>query len=204
MLRKSSTCLALLGAVTLLALGAAAPAHAASGGLCQLQGTASFTPGLNNTAQNFSYSFSGSLSGCQSTDQTSPASGTVSAGQVVTGAGGEQFQEPVATGNGTCANGTTSGVAIASWADGTQTVVSYGTTAAAAAVKLTGFVVSSVTLAAINPQPGQPTSETITTTRYAGDQAQGHLAFQADPTQCSGSGLTSAGISGSIGLGSTS
>ena len=121
--------------VPLLALGAAAPAHAASGGLCQLQGTASFTPGLNNTAQNFSYSFSGSLSGCQSTDQTSPASGTVSAGQVVTGAGGEQFQEPVPTGNGTCANGTTSGVAIASWADGTQTVVSYSTTAAAAAVK---------------------------------------------------------------------
>ena len=47
------------------------------------------------------------------------------------------------------------------------------------------------------PLPGQPTSETITTTRYAGDNATGTLTFQADPTQCNGSpGVTSAGIGG--------
>jgi hypothetical protein len=58
--------------------------------------------------------------------------------------------------------------------------------------------------AAINPQPGQPASLTITTTRYAGDTVQGLLAFQADPTQCAGAGLTSAAISGFTGLGSSS
>ena len=72
----------------------------------------------------------------------------------------------------------------------------------AAAVHLAGTVAASVTLPAINPQPGQPTSKTITTTRYAGDSALGLLAFQADPTQCAGSGVSSAGISGTVGLGS--
>ena len=43
---------------------------------------------------------------------------------------------------------------------------------------------------------------TVTTTRYAGDQAQGVLAFQADPTQCAGSGVTSAAVNGTVGLGS--
>jgi hypothetical protein len=39
-------------------------------------------------------------------------------------------------------------------------------------------VVGSVTLQAINPHPGQPTSTTVTTTRYAGDSTQGVLGFQ--------------------------
>src|SRR5205823_6464027 len=42
---------------------------------------------------------------------------------------------------------------------------------------------------------------TVTTTRYAGDQAQGVLAFQADPTQCAGSGVTSAAVNGVVGVG---
>ena len=42
---------------------------------------------------------------------------------------------------------------------------------------------------------------TVTTTRYAGDQAQGVLAFQADPTQCAGSGVTSAAVNGPVGVG---
>ena len=175
----------------------ASPASAASGGGCQLQGTASFSPGLTNTAGPFTYNFSGTLSSCQSSVAGSPATGTVSAGQAVAGAAGEMFQEPVPSGNGTCANGTTSGTAIITWADATTTVIQYSTNSAAAAVLLQGTVISSVTLSAINPLPGQPTSETITTTRYAGDNATGTLTFQADPTQCNGSpGVTSAGIGG--------
>jgi hypothetical protein len=70
-------------------------------------------------------------------------------------------------------------------------------------VHLTGTVLASVTLPAINPQPGQPTSTTLTTTRYAGSSALGLLAFEADPTACSApGGVTSAGIGGFIGLGS--
>lgn len=192
---------------------------AAGGGVCQLNGTAAFSPGLGASAQNFSYSFSGSLTQCQSNVSGAPASGTVSAGKVVNITGGqptagqEQFQEPVATGNGGCSSSTTSGIAIATWADGTQTVLQYATTGAAAAVELQGSVLPSVTLQAINPIENQtdpsldqPTSTTITTTRWAGYSPGGVLAFQPpDPTACNTSaGVTTAGISGFIGLGSSS
>jgi len=193
-------------ATSVVTLALMAPsAFAASGGGCELQGTANISPGLNANAQNFSYSFNGNLSGCQSTQSGSPTSGTVSAGEVVTIAG-QQFQEPVPSGNGSCGNSTTSGTAIATWADGTQTVVQYSTTGALAAVHLQGTVVSSVTLPAVNPQPGQPTSTTVSTTRYGGSSALGLLAFQPpDPTACNTpGGATVAAISGTIGLGNGS
>jgi hypothetical protein len=196
--------LALLTAISALVVTAAfvSPATAASGGGCQLDGTAAFSPPLTNDAKAFSYGFTGKLSSCKSSEAGSPASGTVEAGQVVTDPSGEQFQEPVPSGSGSCANGTTSGTAIVNWADGTVTVFQYQTDSAAAAVHLSGTVVDSVTLPAINPQVGQPTSKTITTTRYAGDSALGVLGFQPpDPTACAGSGVTTAGISGFVGLG---
>ncbi len=126
------------------------------------------------------------------------------AGKVYTDASGEQFQEPVSTGTGGCTNSTTSGTGIVTWADGTVTVVEYTTTGAAAAVKLDGKVVPSVTLPAINPQPGQPTSTTISTTRYPGATALGGLTFQPpDPTACNTpTGVTAAAIDGFIGLAS--
>jgi hypothetical protein len=119
---------------------------------------------------------------------------------------GQQFQEPVASGNGSCGSSTTAGTAIATWADGTQTVIDYSTTGAAAAVHHDGTVANSVTLQAVNPQPGQPTSTTVTSTRYAGDSSQGLLTFQPpDPTACATpTGVTTAGIGGFVGLGSSS
>jgi len=193
-----------VGALVILSVAFAASASAQSGGGCQLQGTANFSPGLSNTSQNFTYNFGGNLTGCQSSDSGAPASGTVEAGKVLTDpATGEQFQEPASTGTGGCASSTTGGTAITNWSDGTQTVISYATTGAAAAVHLSGTVIPSVTLPAINPQSGQPTSKTVTTTRYAGASALGALTFQPpDPTACAGAGVTSAAISGVIGLGS--
>jgi hypothetical protein len=172
---------------------------AQSAGGCQLQGTANFTPGLNSSAQPFSYNFAGNLSNCQSTQSGVPATGVVSAGDAVT-INGQQFQEPVPSGNGGCASSTTSGIAIATWADSTQTVIQYSTSGAAAAVQLSGKAVPSVTLPAINPAPGQPTSTTVTTTRFGGETASGLLAFQPpDPTVCNTpTGATSAGISGGV------
>ncbi|HMC06616.1 MAG TPA: hypothetical protein VKG89_04380 [Solirubrobacterales bacterium] len=194
---------ALIGALAIVAIAFASPAFAQSGGGCQLQGNANFSPGLNSTSQDFTYSFGGDLTGCQSTDTGAPTSGAVEAGKVLTDPSGEQFQEPAATGTGSCGSSTTNGTGIVTWSDGTQTVVEYSTTGAAAAVNLSGTVVPSVTLQAINPQPGQPTSKTVTTTRYAGASALGALAFQPpDPTACAGAGVTTAGISGFIGLGS--
>jgi hypothetical protein len=201
-LRKLITGAIGVAVLALLVFAPVAPA-ASTGGGCQLQGTASFSPGLGANAQNFTYSFGGNLTGCQSNVSGSPATGTVSAGQAVT-IGGQQFQEPVPTGNGSCSSSTTNGISIATWADGTQTVIQYSTTGAAAAVNLQGTVLASVTLQAINPAPGQPTSTTVTTTRYAGASALGALAFQPpDPTACNTpTGVTSAGISGFVGLGS--
>jgi hypothetical protein len=195
---------ALACAIAILIVPSAASAAQSVGG-CQLDGTASFSPGLGANAQNFSYSFHGGLSGCQSSEAGAPASGTVSAGEPVT-INGQQFQEPVPTGNGGCSSSTTAGTAIATWADGTKTVINYSTSGAAAAVHLDGTVANSVTLQAINPQPGQPTSTTVTTTRYAGDSSQGLLTFQPpDPTACNTpTGVTSAAIGGVVGLGSTS
>jgi hypothetical protein len=195
--------LALALAVTVvLALVFAGTAAAATTGGCHLQGSASFSPGLNSSSQPFSYSFGGQLSNCQSNTAGTPTSGSVEAGKVYTDSTGEQFQEPVSTGNGGCANSTTAGTAIVTWADGTVTVVQYTTTGAAAAVKLDGKVAPSVTLPAINPQVGQPTSTTISTTRFAGATALGGLTFQPpDPTACNTpAGVTAAAIDGVISL----
>jgi hypothetical protein len=175
---------ALAAALTVLALGSVA-ASAQSGGGCALQGSASFSPGLSTTAQNFSYSFTGSLSSCQSSTSGAPASGTVFAGT---------NGLPLPTGNGSCADSTTSGIAVIQWSDGTATVIQYTTTGAAAAVSLQGSVIPSVT---------SSTGTTYTTTRYVGDTAGGQLIFQPpSPTSCQ-TGATTAGISGATELGST-
>lgn len=180
-----------------------------------MQGSASFNPGLGASSKPFNYSFSGSLTGCQSNVSGAPTSGTVEAGKTitaqvtnsVTGATDTvTYQEPIATGSGGCTNSTTSGTGIVKWSDGTVTVLSYSTTGAAAAVNLSGTVVPSVTLNATNAQAGDPTTLTISTTRYAGYTSQGVLAFQPpDPTACNtAAGVTTAGISGFVGLGSSS
>lgn len=207
---------ALLGIVAAaIAAAAAGPAGAASGGGCQLQGSGSFNPGLGASSKAFTYSFSGNLTGCQSSTAGAPATGTVEAGKTVTAqvvnstTGATDtvtYQEPVPSGTGGCTNSTTSGIGIVRWSDGTVSVLSYSTTGAAAAVNLSGSVVPSVTLTATNAQPGDPTTLTISTTRYAGSSSQGVLAFQPpDPTACNTTaGVTTAGISGFVGLGSSS
>jgi hypothetical protein len=188
------------------------PAAAAqSAGGCQLQGNASFSPGLNSSSQPFSYGFTGNLTGCQSSQSGAPASGAVSAGQTlteqvhnsVTGATDTvTYQEPTPTGTGGCASSTTSGEALVTWADGSTTVLSYATTGAAAAVDLSGSVQPSMTLTAVNAASGDPTTYTISTTRYAGDSSTGLLTFQPpDPTACNTStGVTTAAIGGAVAL----
>jgi hypothetical protein len=198
-------------AVTLFVI--ASPAFASSVGGCQLQGTANFSPGLNSSTQPFSYNFGGNLSGCQSSEAGVPTSGTVEAGKTLveqvknakTGATDTvTYQEPIPTGSGGCPNSTTSGSALLTWSDGTHTVVSYSTTGALAAVNLSGNVVPSLTLTAVNPPEGDPTTFTITTNRFAGDSASGLLLFQPpDPTACNTpTGATTAAISGAVGLSS--
>lgn len=207
-MRKAT--LALIGCLATFALFASSAAAQNVGG-CQLQGTANFSPGLTAGSAPFSYGFTGNLTGCQSSQSGVPTSGTVSAGQTlteqvtnsVTGATDTvTYQEPLATGTGGCASSTTKGEALTTWADNSTTVLSYSTTGAAAAVQLSGNVAPSMTLTAVNAASGDPTTYTINTTRYAGDSASGVLAFQPpDPTACNTTtGVTTAGISGGIGL----
>ena len=207
-MRRAS--IALCGCLAAMAVFVPSAAAQSVGG-CQLQGTASFAPGLNASSQPFSYGFSGNLTGCQSSQSGVPTSGTVTAGQTlteqvhnsVTGATDTvTYQEPTPTGTGGCASSTTQGESLATWADGSTTVVSYSTTGAAAAVALSGTVAPSMTLTALNAQSGDPTTYTINTTRYAGDSSGGTLTFQpADPTACNTSaGVTSAAISGALSL----
>ncbi len=198
------------GLVAMLAI-AVPSAGAQSVGGCQLDGTAQFSPGLSTSSQPFTYSFGGALENCQSSQSGAPTSGTVSAGQTIT----EQvtnsitgatdtvtYQQPVPTGTGGCGSSTTQGEALATWSDGTATVVSYSTTGALAAVHLSGTVVPSMTLTAVDAEPGDPATFTIETTRYAGQSAIGLLAFEPpDPTACATpAGTATAGISGALGL----
>jgi hypothetical protein len=169
------------GTASLLIAGALAalPAGAApGGGGCQLAGNAKFTHGPSSTDHPFTYTFTGKLTNCHDSTMSGPASGTV--GTLVP-----------AKGTGSCASGTTAGVALIKWADRTQAIVKYTTNDAAAAVVLQGNVIPKYKVR----------KKTYKTTRYAGAGALATLTFQADPTQCAGRGVTTAPIQGFAGLG---
>ena len=185
-------------AVAVAAILATVPAaSAAGGGGCQLKGTASFSPGLSTTSQPFSYSFSGDLTGCQSSEAGSPASGRVQAGGTYTDpATGKSYVMPNSTGTGSCGSSTTQGLSLITWADGTRTLIQYTTSGAAAAVALQGSVIASTTLQPVDPLDAPLT---VTTTRYSGYTPFGLLAFEATPTDCQ-TGVTAAGIEGVVGL----
>jgi hypothetical protein len=216
----------LIPAVALVAValglqaGVARDATAASGGGCQLAGTANLNPGLNMTARSYTYSFSGALSSCQASDATAPAAGNVAAGvqyAAVTSSGPdpanptvtithtEHFIEPASTGTGTCANSTTGGTAFVTWSDASTTIISYTTSGAGAEVLLQGTVIPSFTLtAADHTYTWEPATLTATSTRYGGSSALANLVFQATPTDCnSATGVQTAGISGATILSSS-
>lgn len=211
---------ALLSVAPILVAG---PALAASGGACQLAGTANFDPpGLSATPGNFTYTFEGTLSSCNSNVSGAPTSGKVAAGKdyAVTVSGTNAttglsysitYAAPQAKGSGGCGQSTTSGDAIATWSDGTTTVVSYTTTGAAAAVELTGTVVNSTTLNEVSSSgsvpAGAPSTYTVSSTNpsfTAGQSAIGQLAFTTTSPQSCATGLSTAGITGAIGIGSSS
>jgi hypothetical protein len=156
---------------------AAVPASAADGGMCQLAGNATFNKGPNGTDHPFTYTFSGNLTGCQS-NNGAPASGTIATLQP-------------ATGSGTCVTGTTAGLALVTWVDKSLSIVQYTTQSATAGVVLQGTVIPSAKVG----------KKTYKTTKYAGYGAAGLITFQANPQECAGNGVTTAPISGAVGLG---
>ena len=198
-MRRQVMAFALAAGTVAALLGPAVAAHAQSGGGCGLSGNAKFKPGLTNDEKQFTYSFGGSLQNCQSNVNGAPTSGKVSAGQIIK-INGVRYQEPIPKGDGTCGSGTTTGVAITRWGNGSYTVISYNTQSAAAAVLLQGQVEPSVRLTSVS-KPA--TYYTVKTKTYSGMQVLGALTFApSDPTACSGSGVTSAAINGFVGIGS--
>jgi len=218
--------------VVIAAVGSGTPAIAAAGGGgCLLQGTAVFSPNGPGTQDTFGYGFTGTLSNCQSTVAGAPTGGTIGAGQALTEAvtltnpdgttstGTAKYQEPSPTGTtnvpgASCASGATQGIAVTQWSDKSTTVISYTTQSVVAGVSLSGTVVPSVQLTLV---PGSesvtgaaaPATYTLASNSAAapvGNSAQGLLTFQVtDPTQCTtASGVSTAGISGVVGIGSAS
>lgn len=178
-----------LAAAGLFTSGAAKASTAASGtpsgGACQLQGSANFTPGLTASSGSFTYTFSGTLTGCQS-NNGGPTGGTVST------------PEP-ATGTGSCSNSSTSGYSVSQWNDNQTTVVQYTTTGAGALVILQGTVVQSLTV-------GTTTYTTTEPSTPVGSSAIGELTFStASPTGITAcntaAGLPQAVINGFIEIG---
>jgi hypothetical protein len=154
----------------------ALPAQAADphGLSCTLNGNANFTPGLTDTFNpSTTYSFTGTLSRCQSTDSTL-TSGSVSASGHATGSGLS------------CGGGTSSGSGTINWNNGTSTSLSFTTSRAGSTV-----VVQITATTSTEPAVA------------AGDTGVAPLAFETQtPQDCATTGLTSATFTGQAVTGS--
>ncbi len=203
----------LLACIGCLVVTSSALASAETADACLLQGSASFTPGLSTTTGFFEYTMDGTLSHCHSGKSGVPESGTFEAGQIIpeqvnnsiTGATETVlYQEsPVPTGAGTCENSTNTGRALVTWSDGTHTVELYSTKGGVNQA-LTGGVAESMTLDAVEPPEGAPTTFTIKTNRFAVlEGVDGFLVFQpSEPAACTSSvGMTSATMLGVLTVG---
>jgi hypothetical protein len=174
--------------------GAASPKPVVAGG-CRVKAQAAIAPGLTLSAHDFTYHYTGKLTGCAYTRTGAPTSGVITAGATIR-IHGKTYREPIPSGNGTCLTTMTSGYDFARWADGTQTVVKFTTTGGGGATHLIGSVVPSFTLKTIDGI----SSTSFRTTRFAGQVVVGLLKFVAkDPSVCTKTGLTSAGITGLLG-----
>ncbi len=122
------------------------------------------------------------------------------------------YQEPIPQGSGSCGSSTTAGESLVTWGDGKHTVIDYNTTGALAAVHLQGTVAASMTLtlvaSSVPASCSAPASFTISSDEPTFAAGQGALALLTfSPTtqdqNCVTMGVSSANISGTVGIGST-
>src|SRR4051794_26178296 len=103
----------MIALVTVLALPPQAASAQPHGVACTLAGNASFSPGLTaSPTTSTTYTFTGALSNCQSSDATL-TSGSVAASGSATGSGLA------------CEGGTSAGSATITWNNGTSTSITF-------------------------------------------------------------------------------
>jgi hypothetical protein len=192
---KTTLLLALTSAALVPTSAAAALPKPVVAGGCRVKAQAVVSPGLTLTAQDFSYHYTGKLTGCAYTRKGAPTGGVITAGETIR-IKGKTYQEPIPAGNGTCLTTATSGYDFARWSDGTQTVVKFTTSGGGGATHLTGSVEPSIALKTVDGTR----STTFRTTRFTGQVVVGLLTFGAkDPSLCGSTGVTSATITGLLG-----
>jgi hypothetical protein len=194
--RILAACAGVVAAVTAASVSAA---QTIVKGGCQLQASATVTPGLTLTSQRFHFAYRGRLSHCYYTGTGAANGGTINAGEQIT-IDGHKYQEPAPGATGSCLVTKSTGYDFAFWDNGTQTIVKYTTTSASGVTHITGSVWPSLQLAAVDPKPGQPKTITFNTTNFNGQTVLGRLKFTtSNPSVCATShGLTSASISGTL------
>jgi hypothetical protein len=202
-----AACAATATATAIAAIAAAAtPMAAAAGqsvvaGGCRVQANATVSPGLTLTSHAFQYHYRGKLDLRVYTGKGAAKAGTISAGEPIN-IHGHKYQEPAPTGTGTCLGTAAQGYDFAHWKNGTQTIVQFSTTSSnGGPTHLTGSVIPSLQLQAINPPAGAPKTITFKTTNFVGQNVVGLLTFKAsDPALCGKpQGVTSATVTGVLG-----
>jgi hypothetical protein len=166
-------------------------------GGCNVRAAVVVRPGLTLSAGPFSYSYTGALDGCFYSGAGAASGGVITAGRPLT-VGGRQYLEPTPAGTGDCAITVADGYDFTRWNNGRQTIVHFHAVSIGGATTITGSVVPSLELQAVNPRPGEPASVTFRSTLFVGQNVAGAVLFAAsNPALClSRTGITSATITG--------
>ncbi|MDT4906321.1 MAG: hypothetical protein QOH52_4337 [Pseudonocardiales bacterium] len=184
MRQRTRQLLALLcggGTVAAIQLPADAAGLGAVAGGCQVSANVTVNPGLTLSNRQFSYSYSGQLSGCFYTGNGAASGGLITAGRVIT-INGRDYQEPAPAGSGSCLVTSAAGYDFTRWNNGEQTIVKFAATSVGGVTTITGKVVPSLVLRAVNPAPDEPPSATFVTTMFSGQSVAGVVDFGAPDT----------------------
>jgi hypothetical protein len=204
MTRRGLSALGLMGCAAAL-IAAPGASAAPTGHGCKLDAVANFgsTP-LKVGKKPFGFTLTGALTECRSDPGVAaagPAGASIQIGGIYTAPNGHQYRQPAGSGNGSCADTTTSGwtgTAIVRWNGGGVTLVPLGVTSFGPV----SYLLAGPAAAAVQLEPVDPKDDPliVQTTAYAGNSAAGAAALQLSPADCAGAGVASAPLTGAFGV----